>query len=143
MNPSDVVEVLGGSSLIRGKHSTSLDLVDLGEKGLTKASLSRLAEYLRLTSAQMARLLPVTARTLQRYTKKRPLSPVVSGHMLEIAGVAVRGVEVFGEKDVFLTWMSRPSVALGNRKPLDLLSSPLGIDLVLDELGRIEHGVFS
>ncbi len=143
MNPTAVLEVLGGSKAFRGKFRTTLDLVDLGEKGLTMASLLKLASFLELSTAQMARLLPVTERTIQRYSRTRRLSRSTSEHILEIARVAVLGVDVFDDKDRFLTWMGRRNVALGNRKPLDLLASKLGIDLVVDELGRIEHGVVS
>ena len=143
MNPTAVLEVLGGSKAFRGKFSTTLDLVDLGEKGLTKASLLKLASFLELSTAQMAHLLPVTERTIQRYSRTTRLSRSVSEHILEIARVAVRGVDVFEDKDRFLAWMGRLNVALGNRKPLDLLASTLGINLVIDELGRIEHGVVS
>ena len=143
MDPIAVLEVLGGSKTFRGKFSTTLDLVDLGEKGLSKASLLKLSSFLELSMAQMARLLPVTERTIQRYSRTRRLNRAVSEHILEIARVAVRGVDVFGDKDRFLAWMGRLNIALGNRKPLDLLASKLGIDLVIDELGRIEHGVVS
>jgi len=87
--------------------------------------------------------LPVTERTIQRYSRTTRLNRSVSEHILEIARVAVRGVDVFEDKDRFLAWMGRLNVALGNRKPLDLLASTLGINLVIDELGRIEHGVVS
>ena len=143
MNPMAVLEVLGGSKAFRGKFSTTLDLVDLGERGLTKASLLKLASFLELSTAQMAHLLPVTERTIQRYSRTTRLNRSVSEHILEIAHVAVRGVDVFEDKGRFLAWMGRVNVALGNRKPLDLLASTLGIDLVIDELGRIEHGVVS
>jgi putative toxin-antitoxin system antitoxin component (TIGR02293 family) len=50
---------------------------------------------------------------------------------------------VFGDKDRFLAWANQPSKALAGKKPLELLGSRFGIDLVLDELGRMEHGVVS
>lgn len=143
MNPSEILGPLGGSKVFKGKYRTALDLVDLAERGLTKASLTRLATYLRLSMAEIVVLLPVTERTIQRRSAQEALSPVVSAQMLEIAQVAVRGVEAFGDKESFLAWLSRPSVALGNRTPFALLSTQIGIDLVLDELGRIEHGVVS
>jgi putative toxin-antitoxin system antitoxin component (TIGR02293 family) len=143
VNPAAVLELLGGRKAFRGKVETTLDLVDLGEKGLTKASLLELSSFLELSTAQMARLLPITERTIQRYSRSTRLSRAVSDHLLEIARVAVRGVDVFEDKGRFLAWMRRPSVPLGNRKPMDLLASELGIDLVIDELGRIEHGLVS
>ena len=39
--------------------------------------------------------------------------------------------------------MKSNSPALGNRTPASLLGSRFGAELVLDELGRIEHGVVS
>lgn len=139
--PSAVLELLGGRKTFRGKFETTLDLVDLGEKGLTKASLLELAEFLELSVAQMARLLPITERTIQRYSRSTRLSRAVSDHLLEIARLAVRGIDVFGDKKRLLDWLQRTNVALGGRKPMDLLASTLGIDLVNDELGRIEHGL--
>jgi putative toxin-antitoxin system antitoxin component (TIGR02293 family) len=141
MKATAVLELLGGSKSFRGKYETTLDLVDLGEKGLTKASLLELANFLELSTAQMAHLLPVTERTIQRYSRSTRLSRSVSDHLLAIARTAVRGIEVFGDKEKFLAWLQRSNVALGRRKPMELLASTLGIDLVLDELGRIEHGL--
>lgn len=141
MKPASVLEALGGPKSFRGKFETTLDLVDLGEKGLTKASLLELAGFLELSTAEIASLLPITERTIQRYARSTRLSRAVSDRLLEIARVAVHGVDIFGDKPRFLAWLSRANVALGGRRPMDLLASTLGIGLVDDELGRIEHGV--
>ena len=141
MKPAAVLEALGGPKSFRGKFETTLDLVDLGEKGLTKASLLELADFLELSTADLASLLPITARTIQRYSRSTRLSRAVSDHLLEIARVAVRGIDIFGDRQKFLAWLSRASVPLGGRRPVDLLASTLGIGLVADELGRIERGV--
>jgi putative toxin-antitoxin system antitoxin component (TIGR02293 family) len=141
VKPTAVLELLGGSKSFRGKFDTTLDLVDLGEKGLTKAALLELADSLDLTTSQVAGLLPITERTIQRYSRSTRLSRTTSDHLLEIARVAVRGIDIFGDKGKFLAWLSRPNVALGTRKPIDLLASTIGIGLIIDELGRIEHGL--
>ncbi len=91
----------------------------------------------------MAALLPVTERTIQRYTAKRHFSRVVSEQILQIAEVAAKGIEVFEDKDRFISWMNHPNKALGNRTPMGLLNSRFGAEVVLDELGRIEYGVVS
>jgi putative toxin-antitoxin system antitoxin component (TIGR02293 family) len=141
MKATAVLDLLGGSKSFRGKFETALDLVDLGEKGLPKTSLLELASFLELSTSEMARLLPITERTIQRYSRSTRLSRSVSDHLLKIARMAVRGIEVFGDKEKLIGWLQRSNVALGRRKPMDLLASGLGIDLVLDELGRIEHGL--
>lgn len=54
-----------------------------------------------------------------------------------------RAVEVFGGEEKALRWMEYPSVALGNIAPLELLNTSAGVQMLLDELGRIEHGIFA
>jgi putative toxin-antitoxin system antitoxin component (TIGR02293 family) len=120
-----------------------MDLMKLSSKGITKDVLLRLADYLSLSIGQMAELLPVTERTIQRYKPKQRFNRVVSEQALQIAEVAARGSEVFGDRDKFLSWMKSPNPALGNQTPASLLRSRFGNEVVLDELGRIEHGVIS
>lgn len=54
-----------------------------------------------------------------------------------------RGVEVFEDKDKFLAWIEQPNKGLAGKTPMSLLKSRFGIEMVLDELGRIEYGVYS
>jgi hypothetical protein len=60
-----------------------------------------------------------------------------------LKAVYQRCLEVFGDNDRPSRWMRSPLLALGNRAPLDLLDTAEGIELVMNILGRIEHGVFS
>jgi putative toxin-antitoxin system antitoxin component (TIGR02293 family) len=118
-----------------------MDLIDLGRKGVSKESLLHLAQSMGLPVSKMAALLPVTERTIQRYAPKEHFDRVVSENILHLAEVVARGIEVFEDNDRFMTWIDQPSTALGGRSPKSLLSSRFGIDMVLDELTRIEHGV--
>ncbi|MBK7098856.1 MAG: DUF2384 domain-containing protein [Sphingobacteriales bacterium] len=45
--------------------------------------------------------------------------------------------------DQFKLWMSSPVMALGNKMPKEFLDTSMGIDLLMDELGRIEYGIFA
>jgi putative toxin-antitoxin system antitoxin component (TIGR02293 family) len=40
-------------------------------------------------------------------------------------------------------WLNRRIPALGGRRPIDLMATAEGCKLVLDTLGRIEHGVYA
>jgi putative toxin-antitoxin system antitoxin component (TIGR02293 family) len=143
MELSGVTKVLGGEKVLRKKIQSRMDLIELSNKGLTKNALSHLAKFLSFTMSQMAALLPVTERTIQRYAPKKHFNRVVSEQILQIAEVAARGAEVFEDRDKFLAWMDHPNRALADKTPLSLLNSRFGAEMVLDELGRIEHGVFS
>jgi len=143
MELSNVAEILGGEKVLGKRLESKMDLVELGSRGVTKDAVSHLAKYLSLSWKQMANLLPVTERTLQRYTSERHLNPTVSEQVLQIAEVVVRGTEVFGDKNRFRVWLNQPNTALSDNAPLNLLGSRFGTEMVLDELGRLEHGVYS
>lgn len=143
MNLSALANVLGGKKVLKKNIQSRMDLIELSNKGVTKDALIHLAKYFACSVNQIAQLLPVTERTIQRYTPGKPFNRIVSEHILQIAEVAARGSEVFEDRDKFLAWMKQPSKALNNNKPMSLLNSRFGNDMVIDELGRMEHGVFS
>jgi putative toxin-antitoxin system antitoxin component (TIGR02293 family) len=143
MQLSEISGILGGKKVLRGNIASRMDLIELSSKGVTKDALLRLASSLSMSISEMAKLLPVTERTIQRYKPKQRFNRVVSEQVLQIAEVTVRGVKVFGDRKKFLSWMKSSSPALGNRTPASLLRSRFGTEVVLDELGRIEHGVIS
>ena len=51
------------------------------------------------------------------------------------------GANVFGSEQGFLEWLSYSLPALEDKAPLSLLSSPAGLQKVIDVLGTIEHRV--
>lgn len=143
MQLSNLSSILGEKKPRQESSVSRLALMELGNKGLTKDTVLRLAKQLGFSLRQMAEMLPVTERTLQRYGRNHRFSRAVSEQILQIAEVAARGEEVFEVRERFLSWMKSPSPALGNRTPASLLGSRFGAEMVLDELGRMEHGVMS
>jgi uncharacterized protein (DUF2384 family) len=59
-----------------------------------------------------------------------------------IVEVTARAMEVFGTREKALRWLNTPARSLGDRTPLSLLNTPVGVDQVQDTLGRAEHGVW-
>ena len=143
MEAASITEVLWGSDVLHAKINSRMDLIELSNEGITKDALIRLVNYLNLSMSQMAKLIAITERSIQRYALQDHFNRIVSEQILQIAEVAARGTNVFEEKDKFLSWMQQPNKALANKTPLSLLHSRFGTEMVLDELGRIEHGIFS
>ncbi len=52
------------------------------------------------------------------------------------------GLDVFGNKNKLKLWLNTPNYALGALKPVELLNDPNGKELVLNELTRINYGIF-
>ncbi|MBI4764411.1 MAG: DUF2384 domain-containing protein [Deltaproteobacteria bacterium] len=139
MEFSNVKQVLGLKEPIRSPY----DLINLGGRGISKSAVARLARHLSIGLPEMAPLLSVTLRTIQRYSAEKVFSRAVSERVLRIALVVARGEKVFGGRERFNVWLKEPNAALKEKRPIELLGSDFGIDLILDELGRIEHGIVS
>jgi putative toxin-antitoxin system antitoxin component (TIGR02293 family) len=129
---------------IKGPKSP-LDLIETIRQGLPKQALERLAEALRVKVLDLEHILPVSKRTLQRYEQQdvKFLPKELSDHMLQVAKVYTRAVDVFEDEERALEWLQAPIVALGGGIPMSLLDTSAGVDLVLTELGRLEYGVFA
>lgn len=125
------------------KTSSAMSMVELARHGISKKSLLKLADIASLSLKQIAELLPVSLRTLQRYDDDDLLPPEVSEHVLHIAEVLGRGTEVFNNRKQLQQWLQTPSVSLAGQTPVSLLDTSFGARMVTDELGRLEHGVYA
>ena len=102
-----------------------------------------LSSALALTITELAALLHITARTLQRKNESQPLPVPVSEHAIELARVVEKGKEVFRDTDRFQSWLKSPLISLGGVSPHAMLDTTFGIRMVHEELGRMQHGVYS
>lgn len=119
------------------------DLRRITDQGITQNSIKTLAKHLCLSDHEMIKFLHISKRTLKRYEENHILSPQISDHLVQLAKVYTKAVETFEDQEVAIKWLKEPCTAIGNIKPLDYLTNSSGVEMVLDELGRIEHGVFA
>jgi len=120
-----------------------LGLIDGIRKGLKKGAVDYVVKALEINASEISRFLHVSPRTLYRYKPDETLSLDTSDHLAQIYKVYVRATEVFGDDRKALGWLKHPSMPLGNMTPLDLLDTSAGVEMVLEELGRIEYGVYA
>ena len=138
-----IKDFLGGEGLVKEPINNQYDLIKLTRQGLSKKQLLFLAKKLSLSLNEISKILPLSIRTLQRYRKDHILNPDVSDQIILIAELYSIGLNVFGELEKFSKWLRNPNTALSNHCPIDLIDTSFGIELIKDELGRIQHGVFS
>lgn len=122
---------------------SGFELMELTRRGIPRATINALANSLHLSVADLTKYLHVSERTLQRYSPETKLSPELSDRVLQIAKVYARSLDVFKSPEITSQWLKQPNIALSNIAPLDYLDTSSGIEIVLDELTRIEYGVFS
>ena len=136
----EAARVLG----LRRVPANDLELADMAKEGLPTATLSRLSASLGWTRAALIQRLGIAPRTAaRRLTRREPLSATESERVLRLARVLARATEVLESHDAARQWIQDPNAALGQRKPIDLLATDIGTEIVLNELGKIDHGFFA
>lgn len=134
--PANLIEVAAGKNVF--------SLIQTVRAGVTFDLFREFATETPFSPAEWSHYLHLSGRTMQRYKKEGgTFDPLQSEKILEIMLLIKKGTAVFGDKANFNAWLDATNVALGNVKPKDLLDSSFGINLLQDELTRIEYGVFA
>ena len=95
------------------------------------------------TMMDWSRFLNISYKSLQRHKQDRTkFKPIHAEKIIEISEVVELGEDVFGDKAALKGWLFAPSYALGGERPVDLMTDSYGKQLVMDTLGRIDHGIF-
>ena len=66
-----------------------------------------------------------------------------SGRTWKLAEILAKATAVLGSKEDAEQWLEKPAIGLDQRKPMDLLATPAGVEMVEDYLGRLEYGVYT
>jgi len=103
--------------------------------------LERLLKVSGLTKIMLAQLLEISPKTLNTYFIKGKKIPVrITEHILRLTILFEKGIELFDTEENLTQWMHSPSYGLGRMQPFSLINSIAGVELVRDELFRIEFG---
>jgi len=124
-------------------NPTDFDLLNLARKGISKKAITALAKQISLTLEEIAGILHISERTLQRYAPTTLVKTEYADRAIELARLYERGIEVLGSAKAFNSWVKAPNLALNGEIPFNLLDTRIGFEMVLNILGRIEYGVFS
>lgn len=121
-----------------------LSLIEAVRQGVKFNAFFNFANKGPFSINEWSAFLHLSERTMQRYKReKKTFDSLQSEKILEIALLYKKGTEVFGTAAQFNIWLTANNVALGGVKPKDLFDSSFGINLLKDELGRIEYGVLA
>lgn len=103
-----------------------------------------LSKKFSFTQQEWADILHISDRTLQRYLKDhKPFEGLHAEHLHQIDALANIGQSVFGNAARFEAWLRAPKIILGSAVGFEALRSFGGAQLVVDELGRMVHGIYS
>lgn len=137
-----LVLIMGGSAMISSSIKNEFDLIALSRTGLPKSTLAFLSKILNISKERMSELLHVSHRTIQRKKDHDLISVHSTEQVIEIAEVIAKGMDVFEDLDILQEWLHSPLESLNRQRPIALLDTSFGTNILLTELGRLEHGIF-
>jgi putative toxin-antitoxin system antitoxin component (TIGR02293 family) len=140
-----VERVLGSKSL---HIKNPIELHERIEEGLPRRTMVYLVENLTvLTLAESFRALNVSPRTWHRIKAEQeqsaPLDADQSARVWNLAEVVTKAEEVLGSREDAEQWLASPAIGLNSRRPIDLLATPQGAELVKTLLDQMAYGVYA
>lgn len=138
-----VAKILGVAKLFRGHRGSAVAVHEALHAGLPRRALLRAIP----PGIPVTTLLPVfgiSVRTFMRL-KSEPdklLDSEQSGRVWQFAELFAKAEDVLGSQESAVDWMMSSAMALENRRPIELLTTPVGAQLVDDVIERMRHGVY-
>lgn len=125
--------------------SNPVAMVMKAAEGLAVSVFDEILHVSALNKNQLAAFLDATPKTIDNYRLRRhKLGRIESEQLLQLMALYKKGQEIFGTSEAFNQWLKLPATGLGGIIPFDhLLYTQGGINLVMEELIRIEYGALA
>jgi len=121
--------------------NNSFSLVAQAHQGIDISYFDNLLQKTGIPKNTLAAWVGIDTKTVDNYRKGNKKFDVLEGELLlKLSHLFEVGEEVLGNSDEFRTWLTFPAIGLNHQKPMDLLNTSTGADLVKEELLRIAHG---
>lgn len=102
-----------------------------------------LINQLDISNKKLSEILHVSTRTINRNLNENFAMGIDKVEkLLGLYRLIIHGIDVFGSKKKFSKWINKRNV-LFDAKPIDMLVTMQGLQMVDDTIGRIEYGVFA
>jgi putative toxin-antitoxin system antitoxin component (TIGR02293 family) len=132
------------ATLIGVQARTLGSLIQKVENGLPYTAFERLVKLLNSSASEVADLLRIPHRTLNRRKKSGFLTHEESERILRMSRIVNAAFNLYeGRQESAISWLRKENRALGGETPLSMSGTEIGSEEVLNLIGRLEHGVFS
>lgn len=118
------------------------DLIRIVRTGIQTKYISVIQDFTSLSDKELSSILPISQRQLVRYSPTHVLNKEITSHLLQLIEMFQKGFKLFGEEK-FKLWVRTPNKVLDSNKPIEIMDTSIGIELIEDIIGRIEYGVYS
>ncbi|WP_245314068.1 antitoxin Xre/MbcA/ParS toxin-binding domain-containing protein [Bradyrhizobium elkanii] len=139
-----VADLLGGPRILSRRITSALDAHELLLDGLPGSALSHFVRPPPLHSNSFA------GKSLRNEPSHLSAAQGRSGQAAQpgakranLEVFLAKATDVFGSQEEAEQWLERPAIGLDQRRPIDLLVTPAGVELVEQYLTRLAYGVYA
>jgi len=145
VSPEAISRYLGGKKLLGGSITDRRELAQVTSRGIPYASAFYLLGLLGATQKEMAGLLGINIRTLNRNRQSGArMDPGASDRAYRVARILALATEVLEDEEAARRWLHEPQMALGGETPLHLVAlGGSGPEEVEELLMRMEYGIYA
>lgn len=123
------------------RHS---ERINIARKGISKSKLIELAKKMEISVAELAEILHISPRTIQRYDAHDLFDTHTSEHIMLIDNLYQNtSLWAFNNTQQFSEWMKKELFAFNFKKPISMLDTYTGIEMITNKLGQFKHGIFA
>jgi putative toxin-antitoxin system antitoxin component (TIGR02293 family) len=142
-----VADLMGGSKTLKQRIETPIEAHEMILRGIPQPALEWLVRnlvYLKPSDVFEAAF-GMSERTYQRHKAAgaKVLNAEQSARTWRFARLLGKAARVFGEQLAAERWMTEPATGLDGRRPIELIATPVGAELVETFLDRIDYGVYA
>jgi putative toxin-antitoxin system antitoxin component (TIGR02293 family) len=119
-------------------QTSGLEAINKLKAGVPANSFPKLASILKIPTTKLASALGINKRTLQNRTQY--LNTSESERSYRAYRIYRRACEVLNDEAAAKAWINAPQPALGDKRPIELLTLDIGVDTVINILNGIEDG---
>lgn len=142
-----VVGLFGGRAALKHDVTTPLEAHEMILEGIPGRAFENLVGSLSVISPTeaFASAIGMSLRTFQRFKADnvKALNPEQGSRAWNFAGVLAKATGVLGSQKEAERWMLRQAIGLDDRRPIDLLATAAGTELVQVYLDRMDYGVYA
>ncbi len=110
----------------------------------TYRKFKKITEMVPFTQTEWANMLHLSERTLQRYAKNNSsFEGLYTDRLLLLQEMITLGLETFTSADTFYQWLKKEKTILGHTLTFSSLNSERGIQEIIDQISRIQYGVYT
>jgi len=124
------------------KVSTNMiNAVDSVRCGVNFKDFKNLLDLIQLPNSKWAEIIGVSERTMQSILKeKRNLDQNKSEKLVAFLMLVENAIDVLGDQNNLIEWLHYKSSALNGKTPLDYVDTFQGINMLREQLFKIETG---